>query len=92
MVPLLSAPNAPQKQHLLCAERPLRPRASFVSRCVWPLILVPKVSKCFTLAFMRALMTRYGWSDPDMAAHYQRSGEDYERELVTRMEGRAERA
>lgn len=43
-------------------------------------------------ATTRALMTRYGWSDPAMAARYQRSDEEYERELVARMEGRAERA
>lgn len=42
-------------------------------------------------ATTRALMTRYGWSDPDMAARYQRSDEEYERELVARMEGRAGR-
>lgn len=43
-------------------------------------------------ATTRALMTRYGWSDPAMAARYQRSDEEYERELVARMEGRASRA
>ena len=42
-------------------------------------------------ATTRALMTRYGWSDPAMAARYQRSDEEYERELVARMEGRASR-
>ena len=42
-------------------------------------------------ATTRALMTRYGWSDPDMAARYQRSDEDFERELVARMEARAGR-
>ena len=42
-------------------------------------------------ATTRALMTRYGWSDPAMAARYQRSDEEYERELVARMEGHAER-
>lgn len=41
-------------------------------------------------ATTRALMTRYGWSDPDMAARYQRSDEEYERELVARMEARAD--
>ena len=40
-------------------------------------------------ATTRALMTRYGWSDPAMAARYQRSDEEYERELVARMEDRA---
>ena len=34
----------------------------------------------------RALMTRYGWSDPVMAARYQHSDEEYERELVAHME------
>lgn len=43
-------------------------------------------------ATTRALMTRYGWSDPAMAARYQRSDEECERELVARMEGRAGRA
>lgn len=43
-------------------------------------------------ATTRALMTRYGWSDPAMAARYQRSDEEYERELVARMEGRTGRA
>ena len=43
-------------------------------------------------ATTRALMTRYGWSDPGMAARYQRSDEDYERELVARMEARADGA
>lgn len=43
-------------------------------------------------ATTRALMTRYGWSDPAMAARYQRSDEEYERELVARMEGRTSRA
>lgn len=43
-------------------------------------------------ATTRALMTRYGWSDPAMAARYQRSDEEYERELVARMEGRVGRA
>lgn len=42
-------------------------------------------------ATTRALMTRYGWSDPGMAARYQRSDEDYERELVARMEARNDR-
>ncbi len=42
-------------------------------------------------ATTRALMTRYGWSNPAMAARYQRSDEEYERELVARMEGHAER-
>jgi integrase len=42
-------------------------------------------------ATTRALMTRYGWSDPDMAARYQRSDEEYERELVARMEARTDR-
>lgn len=41
-------------------------------------------------ATTRALMTRYGWSDPAMAARYQRSDEEYERELVARMEARAD--
>lgn len=36
-------------------------------------------------ATTRALMTRYGWSDPAMAARYQRSDEDFEREVVARM-------
>ena len=36
-------------------------------------------------ATTRALMTRYGWSDPAMAARYQRSDEDFEREIVARM-------
>ena len=40
-------------------------------------------------ATTRALMTRYGWSDPDMAARYQRSDEAYELEMITRMEARA---
>lgn len=31
-------------------------------------------------------MTRYGWSDPDMAARYQRSDEAYELEMIARME------
>lgn len=39
-------------------------------------------------ATTRALMVRYGWSDPDMAARYQRADEDYERELVARMAAR----
>lgn len=43
-------------------------------------------------ATTRALMTRYGWSDPAMAARYQRSDEEYELELVARMEGRVGRA
>lgn len=43
-------------------------------------------------ATTRALMTRYNWSDPAMAARYQRSDEEYERELVARMEGRVGRA
>lgn len=38
-----------------------------------------------TGATTRALMTRYGWSDPAMAARYQRSDEDFEREVVARM-------
>lgn len=42
-------------------------------------------------ATTRALMTRYGWSDPAMAARYQRSDEEYERELVARMEVRADK-
>lgn len=42
-------------------------------------------------ATTRALMTRYGWSDPAMAARYQRSDEEYERELVARMEARADK-
>ena len=42
-------------------------------------------------ATTRALMPRYGWSDPDMAARYQRSDEEYERELVARMEARTDR-
>lgn len=42
-------------------------------------------------ATTRALMTRYGWSDPAMAARYQRSDEEYERELVARMEDRADK-
>lgn len=42
-------------------------------------------------ATTRALMTRYGWSDPAMAARYQRSDEEYERELVARMEIRADK-
>ena len=40
-------------------------------------------------ATTRALMTRYGWSDPDMAARYQRSDEAYELEMIARMEARA---
>ena len=36
-------------------------------------------------ATTRALMTRYGWPDPAMAARYQRSDEDFEREIVARM-------
>ena len=36
-------------------------------------------------ATTRALMTRYGWSDPAMAARYQRADEDFEREIVARM-------
>ena len=39
-------------------------------------------------ATTRALMTRYGWSDPDMAARYQRSDEAYELEMIARMEAR----
>lgn len=35
-----------------------------------------------------ALMTRYGWSDPDMATRYQRADESFERELVARMAAR----
>ena len=42
-------------------------------------------------ATTRALMTRYGWSDPDMAARYQRSDEAYELEMIARMEARAAR-
>ena len=42
-------------------------------------------------ATTRALMTRYGWSDPAMATRYQRSDEEYERELVARMEARADK-
>lgn len=42
-------------------------------------------------ATTRALMARYGWSDPDMAARYQRSDEAYELEMVARMEARAAR-
>ena len=34
-------------------------------------------------------MTRYGWSDPDMAARYQRSDEAYELEMIARMEAHA---
>ena len=41
-------------------------------------------------ATTRALMTRYGWSDPAMAARYQRSDEDFEREIVARMASRLE--
>ena len=40
-------------------------------------------------ATTRALMTRYGWSDPAMAARYQRSDEAYELEMIARMEARA---
>lgn len=40
-------------------------------------------------ATTRALMVRYGWSDPDMAARYQRADEAYERELVARMAARS---
>lgn len=40
-------------------------------------------------ATTRALMARYGWSDPDMAARYQRSDEAYELEMIARMEARA---
>lgn len=40
-------------------------------------------------ATVRALMTRYGWSDPEMAARYQRADEAYERELVARMAARS---
>ena len=36
-------------------------------------------------ATTRALMARYGWSDPAMAARYQRSDEAYELEMVARM-------
>lgn len=39
-------------------------------------------------ATTRALMTRYGWSDPNMAARYQRSDEAYELEMIARMEAR----
>ena len=42
-------------------------------------------------ATTRALMARYGWSDPDMAARYQRSDEAYELEMIARMEARAAR-
>jgi integrase len=42
-------------------------------------------------ATTRALMTRYGWSDPNMAAHYQRSDEAYELEMIARMEARVKR-
>lgn len=41
-------------------------------------------------ATTRALMTRYGWSDPAMAARYQRSDDDFEREIVARMVSRLE--
>ena len=41
-------------------------------------------------ATTRALMTRYGWSDPTMAARYQRADEDFEREIVARMASRLE--
>ena len=34
------------------------------------------------------LMTRYGWSDPAVAARYQRPDEEREHELVARTEGR----
>ena len=40
-------------------------------------------------ATTQALMTRYGWFDPDMAARYQRSDEAYELEMIARMEARA---
>lgn len=40
-------------------------------------------------ATTRALMTRYGWSDPAMAARYQRADEAYELEMIARMEARA---
>lgn len=40
-------------------------------------------------ATTRALMARYGWSDPDMAARYQHSNEAYELEMIARMEARA---
>ena len=36
-------------------------------------------------------MPRYGWSAPARAARYQRSDEEYERELVARMEDRADK-
>lgn len=42
-------------------------------------------------ATTRALMTRYGWSDPNMAARYQRSDEAYELEMIARMEARVKR-
>lgn len=42
-------------------------------------------------ATTRALMTRYGWSDPAMAARYQRSDEAYELEMIARMEARADK-
>lgn len=40
-------------------------------------------------ATTRALMTRYGWSDPAMAARYQRADEAYELEMIARMEASA---
>ena len=40
-------------------------------------------------ATTRALMARYGWSDPAMAARYQRADEAYELEMIARMEARA---
>lgn len=40
-------------------------------------------------ATTRALMLRYGWSDPEMAARYQRADEAYEREVVARMAARS---
>lgn len=42
-------------------------------------------------ATTRALMTRYGWSDPAMAARYQRADEAYELEMIARMEARADK-
>lgn len=44
---------------------------------------------CQAGAKTRELMTRYGWSDPDMAARYQRSDEAYELEMIARMEAHA---
>ena len=42
-------------------------------------------------ATTRALMTRYGWSDPAMAARYQRADEAYELEMIARMEARVDK-